>query len=537
MITLASLKADYGAVVDRELIASIWAEQRSDPGKCRNIIHMLGGGPEQSDGPGTADSNSESASTRWSEPGSASSEESSRSSRARVDAEARLGGVGGAHQAGAIDSLDALVGFLGACFPECGVDYLRSEASRMFPSGKGARLQVDPVEAIDMISNALYNDLEAIDNQQFRQAQQSGGNSGMGATQRQGKSKKKEAAPPVNAWGAIDAELDRLCSMFPMLAVGTVRSAYHANAANADRAATALVALAEKKAEPRSSGAVLRQLAGKPPAEAQPAEKQARPRHSNARIRQMVDGLRELFPSHSDAALTEAVGASTDIDAAAERLLLAASRGSRARRTTWQRVDVDVPRTRAAAADEPSPLPSPSPAAHSRQPLSALVSDAREWVGRHSADAAYCRQRAAELFAQRNEMYTRAATAYAHRLGSGSALHYSAEGHACDASARVWRMRAAQAAVAAMRRNDANFVDLHGLTRMEAVAVVLDEVAVWRRCPHAAARPLRIVTGLGSHSVDRRARLHPAVIRVLRERAWHFTEDPGYIEVHGYAGP
>ncbi|KAJ2324351.1 hypothetical protein GGH92_010705, partial [Coemansia sp. RSA 2673] len=281
MITLASLKADYGAVVDRELIASIWAEQRSDPGKCRNIIHMLGGGPEQSDGPGTADSNSESASTRWSEPGSASSEESSRSSRARVDAEARLGGVGGAHQAGAIDSLDALVGFLGACFPECGVDYLRSEASRI---------------------NALYNDLEAIDNQQFRQAQQSGGNSGMGATQRQGKSKKKEAAPPVNAWGAIDAELDRLCSMFPMLAVGTVRSAYHANAANADRAATALVALAEKKAEPRSSGAVLRQLAGKPPAEAQPAEKQARPRHSNARIRQMVDGLRELFPSHSDAA-------------------------------------------------------------------------------------------------------------------------------------------------------------------------------------------------------------------------------------------
>ncbi|KAJ1939963.1 hypothetical protein GGF37_004185, partial [Kickxella alabastrina] len=132
-------------------------------------------------------------------------------------------------------------------------------------------------------------------------------------------------------------------------------------------------------------------------------------------------------------------------------------------------------------------------------------------------------------------LYTKAASAYGRRHGlrhhGGTALYYSTEGHRLDVRARVWRMRAAQASVAEMRRADAGVVDLHGLTRAEAVAVVLEEVERW----HAAGKcgRLHAVTGLGNHSVGGRACLHPSVVKALREQGWWFEEGRGYVDVLG----
>ncbi|KAJ2742733.1 hypothetical protein GGI20_004269 [Coemansia sp. BCRC 34301] len=572
MVTLAWLITEYGKVVDRELIASIWTEQGLDQAKCHNIIHMLSGGSDENCSnvsssstaatpTGAKFSASSHTSTQWSEVLSTGSPQSGSvcsgsSNGGQRPSRERL--VSGARPE-AIQSLDTLLDFLRTCFPECGADYLRAEATKMFG---GANLQVDPIEAIDMISNALYNDMEAVDNQQYRQLSSgkppaiNTADTSLASIEAQytvpgakpSKEWKKPKGPkrrPVLAapasskvWCTKDTELDFLYQMFPMLGVGTVASAYHEHTANLNLVVSALTSLATqqelaKQQKPRTSNNVLKSL--KSPMG-----------HSEKRMRKAVAALRELFPDHSEDVLAEAAAKSTDVDAAAERLLQAPvppppplllpppmehrPSGSKSRKTNWQRVDLSnhsIAVRPGAGMEEHDPT--------ERLPLSALAKDAREWVALHSADAAYCRKRAAALFAERNELYTKAAHAYSRRTAkgahSGTALFYSSVGHKCDASARVWRMRAAQAAVAAMRRNDSNLVDLHGLTRMEALAVVQDELLAWY--DRDRSRPLRIVTGLGSHSIDSCARLHPAVIHALRDAGWRFSENPGYIEVLG----
>ncbi|KAJ2697184.1 hypothetical protein H4218_004109 [Coemansia sp. IMI 209128] len=559
MVTLAWLISEYGKVVDKELITSIWAEQGLDQAKCLNIIHMLSGGSDECcSGSSTitptsakCSASSHASAAEWSEVLSVGSSSSgtTNGSSGQPSPHERLGSA----RPEAIKSLDALVDFLRACFPECGTDYLRAEVNRMFGAGRSnANLQVDPIEAIDMISNALYNDMEAVDNQQYRQLTRApppakAADTALASIEAQyavpgckaSREWKKAKAPrrrpvsaaptPTNVWRTIDAELDSLCQMFPMLSTSAVRSTYHAHTANVNETVVALASLAEE-AEPqrhRTSSAVLKKLRS-------PGGR------SEKHLRETVSALRVMFPDHSDEELAQAAADSVDADAAAERLLQAPTprpvegcpATGKGRKTNWRRVGLSNHRI---AVSSGIAVAERDPA--ERLPLSALARDAREWVGSHTADAAYCRERAAALFAERNELYSKAAHAYARRSArgahSGTALYYSSEGHKCDASARVWRMRAAQAAVAAMRRNDSNLVDLHGLTRMEALAVVQDELVAWHG--RDRSRPLRIVTGLGSHSVDGRARLHPAVIRVLRDAGWRFSENPGYIEVLGKA--
>ncbi|KAJ2736283.1 hypothetical protein IW152_000843 [Coemansia sp. BCRC 34962] len=520
---------------------------------------MLSGGSDEScSGSSTTtpasakcSTSSHASAAQWSDVLSAGSSSSgmANGSGGRLSPHERLGSA----RPEAIKSLDALVDFLRTCFPECGTDYLRAEINRMYGAGRSnANLQVDPVEAIDMISNALYNDMEAVDNQQYRQLTRvpppasKAADATLASIETQytvpgckpsrewkkpnrPKRRPVSAAPtPTNVWHTIDAELNSLCQMFPMLSTGAVRSTYHAHTANVSQTVVALTSLVEQaeRQKQRTSSDVLKKL--KSPVD-----------HSEKRLHETVAALRVMFPSHSDEELAQAAAESSDADAAAERLLQAPASPvedypamSKTRKTNWRRADL---LNHSIAVSPSITMVERDPA--ERLPLSALARDAREWVGSHTVDAAYCRERAAALFAERNELYSKAAHAYSRRSAkgahSGTALYYSSEGHKCDASARVWRMRAAQAAVAAMRRNDSNLVDLHGLTRMEALAVVQDELVAWHG--RDRSRPLRIVTGLGSHSVDGRARLHPAVIRVLRDAGWRFSENPGYIEVLGKA--
>ncbi|PIA16932.1 hypothetical protein COEREDRAFT_72799 [Coemansia reversa NRRL 1564] len=176
-------------------------------------------------------------------------------------------------------------------------------------------------------------------------------------------------------------------------------------------------------------------------------------------------------------------------------------------------------------------------------PLSEISGSARLWISEHPTDPAYCRKKAEACMQKRNELYTKAAHAYTRRNSlhhsCGTALFYSTEGHSYDARARIWRMRAAQASVAAMKRNNAEIVDLHGLTRAEAIAVVQDAVDSWYSSVLAAekgvvrTRPLHIVTGLGNHSIGHKACIHPSVVRVLRNGNWNFEEGDGYVDVLG----
>ncbi|KAJ2854275.1 hypothetical protein GGI22_004550, partial [Coemansia erecta] len=275
---------------------------------------------------------------------------------------------------------------------------------------------------------------------------------------------------------------------------------------------------------------------------------------------QIIKMLRIAFPDEDEGTLQEAATGSIDADRAAEKLLYLKSKAGVAveeeqpmsrttkRGTKWQHAP-ELSRHRvvptAMGISGPSSQPHGIHDPFERIPLSELTVDARDWVAEHATDAEQCRQRAEALVLKRNELYTKAARAYSRRSTmsghSGTAMYYSIEGHKLDARARVWRMRAAQSTVAAMRRNDANIVDLHGLTRAEAVAVVLEEVNAWyvRTRDMADTRerkrlkPLHIVTGRGRHSPDGKAHLHPSVVRALRNDNWWFEESAGYIDVLG----
>ncbi|KAF9913431.1 hypothetical protein BX616_010042 [Lobosporangium transversale] len=160
-------------------------------------------------------------------------------------------------------------------------------------------------------------------------------------------------------------------------------------------------------------------------------------------------------------------------------------------------------------------------------------------------DPMWCRQRAHELLEQRNELFRKAAKAYQSTKGkgagmSGIAAYYADEGKKLDAQGKQWHMRAARAVVQQHRRvsNDPNLVDLHGLTTAEAQTVVKEAVTQWfaratMQASRIAAKPLKIVCGIGSHSKDKIARLYPSVLSLLMKDGWRCEAENGVILVKG----
>ncbi|KAJ2661716.1 hypothetical protein IWW48_002262 [Coemansia sp. RSA 1200] len=585
IITLDAIVTEYGEEVDKSLITALWAEQAGDPRKCRDIVHMLSG-REAAGVRGQAESlvvteSSESFSVGTSSLDSHDYYSSGgHSQTAAVGASTEKGGRD------AITSAEELTKFLAACFPECGADYLAAKVDEIFTSRQDgdddkSTFQVDPVEAIEIISNAYYNDMEAVENQKHRRNRQSISECAQpdvsslsiddiaakykvasGGRKKSKKGKKKgngsssgrarngsiggggsggEAllqGSSGNAWNAISKELDSICSIFPMLAIGTVKSAYHESGANVDRTVEKLAGIVESQSQ-RVGGSKGPMATSRPNASAATA----REREKTAAL--IVDALRIAFPDEEEVLLHEAADGAPDADRAAERLLqlktMADTPVKKPTSTRWRQApELLRHRVVSAAAETPGGMELPTARDPlERVPLESLASDARGWVAEHSAaDPEYCRRRADALVLRRNELYAKAANAYSRRTTkgghSGAAMYYSVEGHKLDARARVWRMRAAQSAVAAMQRNGTNIVDLHGLTRAEAVAVALEEANAWyARAQAANAPPLHVVTGLGRHSVDGKALLHPSVARALRNAGWWIEECSGFIDVLG----
>ncbi|KAJ1822535.1 hypothetical protein LPJ56_000709 [Coemansia sp. RSA 2599] len=607
MTTLASLVADYGKYVDRDLIEAIWAENSQDEAKCRNIIHMLSGQPNPENHTPVTPATSEETWTTHSDVFSQGTSSSSSKPSTRNPRPASLYPSGSEvsgdlnHDMDAITSSKTLVEFLAACFPECGRDYLETKIRDIFiAQGTGDSLQVDPIEAIDIISNSLYNDMEEVETQMYRQKNsidasstsnsQNSKSDGLNGplaystsladieakynvepqvNTRRGKGKSQKSkggrangssgytnsglsdstSGAENAWKEINRELDQLCALFPMLSAGSVRSTYHKCGADLDSAILQLSALAEthQKPRPRTGADILgkKTKAKRPP--------------SASTIARVVQSLHEMFPDQDVELLQQAAQSDADISAAAEKVLTLisqsevseATKDARKKGTRWHRADqlanhkvvssaTSASRGRDQLADKQ---------VHdmfTRIPLADLAGDARNWVSERDVDPAYCRKKAEEFIEKRNEMYAKAVQSYARRNSqrnhSGTALYYSTEGHKYDASARVWRMRAAQATVAVAKRNDASVVDLHGLSRAEAVPLALEEVNSWyvglreeqSRRPTRTIQPLHIVTGLGNRSANGKPLVHPAVVRALRDQGWWFEENAGYINVYGF---
>ncbi|KAI8147115.1 hypothetical protein BJV82DRAFT_597829 [Fennellomyces sp. T-0311] len=161
-------------------------------------------------------------------------------------------------------------------------------------------------------------------------------------------------------------------------------------------------------------------------------------------------------------------------------------------------------------------------------------------------DPATCRQNAEELFMQRNELFRKAAAAY--RQGknkgpgeAGIAFYYSDEARQLDAQAKAWNLRAARAQVRSHRLREQNdhLVDLHGLTVSEAQVLVQEAVNQWWsrsqvQIGRVALQPLKIVTGIGSHSEYGEAKLLPSTIKLLKRGGWNIeSSHPGCILVKG----
>ncbi|KAG0049704.1 hypothetical protein BGZ83_005475 [Gryganskiella cystojenkinii] len=160
-------------------------------------------------------------------------------------------------------------------------------------------------------------------------------------------------------------------------------------------------------------------------------------------------------------------------------------------------------------------------------------------------DPVWCRQRAHEVLEQRNALFRKAAKAYQATKGKGPgmggiAAYYADEGKKLDIQGKQLHMRAARAVVQQHRieNNDPNLVDLHGLTIAEAQTVVREAVTQWfsrstMQASRIAAKPLRIICGVGSHSKDRIARLYPTILNLLMKDGWRCEANNGVIIVKG----
>ncbi|KAJ2186062.1 hypothetical protein EV181_003520 [Coemansia sp. RSA 532] len=577
MVTLSLLVSEYGHSVDKGLISAIWAEQGGDKIRCRDIVRMLSNHTSNSDSSITMSADGSEAEIVVSPSTSTRSETVSSSWSPRPELSTH---APDSTRVEAITSPQALVEFLAACFPECGSDYLSTKVHDIF-GAQDKSFQVDPIEAIDIISNAFYNDTEAVETQQYHQshnvasltktqtkvdtsvtslaaieAQYSVSSSkGKGRKRNKGKSHGTQLPaslrkPPAqdsggNAWNAINAELGSLCSIFPSLSVNTVKSTYHACGAHIDKTVEQLSEIVERNSPPRSVPQSKPNGSTDPHANAMRALSPAQ----KTQLRQTVDMLQMLFADVPIPLLERAALDTHDADAAAERVLVlkeeeekAAQTIIKSKKSKWKPAE-ELANYRVGVPVRPHVGPSIDVVydVSERVPLSDISGDARVWVARNPRDPEYCRKRAELLIAQRNELYSKAAHAYTRRNNlhhSGeTALYYSTEGHKLDAQARIWRMRAAQASVASMKRRNANIVDLHGLTRAEAVAVVHDAVASWYdnavASDKAGVRSLHIVTGLGNHSIGGRACIHPSVVRLLNNGNWKYVEGDGYIDVVG----
>ncbi|KAJ7881186.1 hypothetical protein B0H13DRAFT_2235610 [Mycena leptocephala] len=95
------------------------------------------------------------------------------------------------------------------------------------------------------------------------------------------------------------------------------------------------------------------------------------------------------------------------------------------------------------------------------------------------------------------------------------------------------RMMVESKRLAARERGDRDTVDLHGVTAAEAVVIVN---GILREQTWSPDKPLKIITGRGSHSAGQISVLKPAVRRALEEDGWVVGQWDAGLTVRGRRG-
>ncbi|CAO3573087.1 unnamed protein product [Mortierella alpina] len=354
--------------------------------------------------------------------------------------------------------------------------------------------------------------------------------------------------PESNEWATFEHQISILMNIFHTVPQKVILSEYHANGTNLFQTVDSL----EKRLK----------------FENQNGSEQGRERQSqfDMNLAQLI----ELFPDHSAAGLKrmlvyngghlqDAMNAvlAADIARGEHKELASISNGSSSSSSKRPHM---VPFQADIRFADKNAVPNPSSTGHRLKSLpstsnpfpsgprpfpNTLLDKANTELYNDDDDPVWCRQRAQETLEQRNELFRKAARAYkgAKNKGAGMggiAAYYADEGKKLDVQGKQWHMRAARAVVQQHRleSNDPNLVDLHGLTIAEAQTVVKEAVTQWfsrstMQANRIAAKPLKVVCGVGSHSKDRIARLYPTILSLLMKDGWRCEAENGVIVVKG----
>ncbi|ORY36847.1 hypothetical protein BCR33DRAFT_721777 [Rhizoclosmatium globosum] len=145
-----------------------------------------------------------------------------------------------------------------------------------------------------------------------------------------------------------------------------------------------------------------------------------------------------------------------------------------------------------------------------------------------TVDAEYC------LFQQAAKEFKKGTL-----TGRGSAQYYSDIGHQHSIQVSLWNSRAVKCMLrqnAARHNNDPSILDLHGLTKAEAVATLTSKLDDYFSRRVTGSTPLQVITGVGSHSGRGKAVILPVVVAYLKREGWKFEQaetNEGLIEVKG----
>lgn len=148
------------------------------------------------------------------------------------------------------------------------------------------------------------------------------------------------------------------------------------------------------------------------------------------------------------------------------------------------------------------------------------------------------------LTSARSAAFTQASAAHRKAkstpLMGGAASYYSAVGR--DASAALKRYEAAVAEALVASQSRAGEVDLHGVNVQEGVRIARERVqqwwgleggSEWAREGKVMGPGLRIVTGVGKHSLGGKGKLGPAVGAMLLKEGWKVEVTEGVVTVVG----
>ncbi|KAL1710835.1 hypothetical protein EV121DRAFT_192061 [Schizophyllum commune] len=139
-----------------------------------------------------------------------------------------------------------------------------------------------------------------------------------------------------------------------------------------------------------------------------------------------------------------------------------------------------------------------------------------------------------ESMRQRAEMLKNASLVWKDRSrgGAETALYYVERAREFQEIARKEALAHARHTVEAKMRasRDGRTLDLHGTTAAEAVVIVKD---ILERVGASPAKPVKIITGKGTHSLNRVSVLKPVVRKALLDEGWSVSSWDGGLAVNG----